>query len=168
MTIIIIVVLILQLISVSLVKNVDNANTWFFIVPAVLASMAMFVFMLYETVTLTVDVFFVVSVFAWLALTFIEMFIVYYAYICANKSRNVSTIHRRGRILMYTGGALGAIMALSTALLTYFDKLHVCNDAVPLLIIMSVAIAATCLLGIIVSRKIFIETKIEQKKGLQL
>ena len=167
-TIIIIVVLVLQLISVTLVRNVDNANTWFFIVPAVLASMTMFVFMLYETVTLTVDVFFIVSVFAWLALSFIEMFIVYYAYICANKSRNASTIHKRGRTLMYAGGALGAVMALSTALLTYFDKLHVYKDAVPLLIIISAAIAATCLLGIIVSRKIFMETKIEQKKGLQL
>ena len=167
-TVIAVIILILQLVLAVLVKNVHNTNVWSFIAPAVLGCLTMFVYMLYETVTLSVDTFFTVSVFAWLALALAELLNMYYAFICANRSKNSSTLHRRGRVLTYAVAAASIVLALVTAVMTYFEKVYVYEDAIPLLIITSVAVAATCALCIVVSRKIFAETRLEQKKGLQL
>ncbi len=66
---------------------------------------------------------------------------------------------------MYSGAAVATAVALTTAVLTYLDKIYVYRDASAILIVSTVAVAATWLLGLIVSRKIFSDIRLQQRSG---
>ncbi len=163
---IIVALLLVQIVSVALVRNVHNTNTWLFLMPTAVSSMIMFVYMLYETVTSSMSTFFTVSVFAWVTLMFVELGTAYYAYICANRSKGTTTIHKRGRILTYAGAAIGMAIAIVTAVLAYFNKIYVYENAIAPLIIAAVGVALICVLAIIVSRKIFEDVRLRQGNGI--
>ena len=162
--VIMIVMVLVQIVSAFLSKTIGNKNTWLFLAPIVVSSLTMFIYTMYETISLHTDIYFIVATVLWLIASFIEFGACFYAFLCANRSQGTVTVRRNGRILTIAGAAISLVTALSMMILAYSGSIHVAVDLPFYLVLISVSTALTAFLGIIASRKIFADVKMEQGK----
>lgn len=163
---IVVLMAILQVASAFLSKSIGNRNTWLFLTPIVVSALVMFLYTMYETISLHTDAYFTVATILWFLATFVELGAAFYAFLCANRSKGTTTVRRNGRLLTIAGAALSLGIALSMTVLAYFGGVHVADGLPAYLVVISVATAFTAFLGIIASKKIFSDIRLEQSSTI--
>ena len=156
---VLVVMIILQVASVFLSKSLDNKYLWIFLAPVMISCLTMFIYTMYESISLQTDPFFKVAMVLWLIATFIEFGATFYATLSNHGDKSPKIICRNGRTLIFVGIAIALFTSLSMMILAYLGIVHVVEGLPAYLIAISVSLALISILGIIASRKIFVENR---------